>query len=148
MSKSLGNAIFLSDPEEIVRKKVMAMYTDPTRKHADDPGHIEGNVVFIYLDAFDPDVNYVADLKTRYQTGNISDVELKKYLFEVLMQFLGPIQGRRKEFQNQPDFVRRVVSDGCAHAREVGETTMKIVRRAVRYDYPSLLIPRKTPLPL
>jgi tryptophanyl-tRNA synthetase len=140
MSKSLGNAIYLSDPEDLVRQKVMSMYTDPTRVRATDPGHIEGNVVFTYLDAFDPDVEQVASLKKKYQVGGIGDVELKQYLFEVLMRFLGPIQKRRAEFEQQPDYICQVISRGCIRAREVGEETMKLVRRAVQYDYPNLLI--------
>jgi len=141
MSKSLGNAIYLSDPADLVRQKVMSMYTDPTRQRATDPGHIEGNVVFTYLDAFDPDVEHVFGLKKKYQAGGIGDVELKKYLFEALMRFLEPIQKRRAEFEQQPDYIRQVVSQGCAHAREVGEETMKLVRKAVQYDYPNLLTP-------
>lgn len=140
MSKSLGNAIYLSDPADAVRKKVMSMYTDPTRKRATDPGHIEGNVVFTYLDAFDPDFEQVAGFKEKYQAGDIGDVELKKYLFEVLMRFLEPIQKRRAEFKQQPDYIRQVVGQGCVRAREVGEETMKLVRRAVRYDYQKLLL--------
>jgi len=124
-----------------VRQKVMSMYTDPTRQRATDPGHIEGNVVFTYLDAFDPDVEHVFGLKKKYQAGGIGDVELKKYLFEALMRFLEPIQKRRAEFEQQPDYIRQVVSQGCAHAREVGEETMKLVRKAVQYDYPNLLTP-------
>lgn len=140
MSKSLGNAIYLSDPADNVRKKVMSMYTDPAHQRATDPGHIEGNVVFTYLDAFDPDVDHVASLKNQYQTGGIGDVELKKYLFEVLMRFLDPIQKRRVEFEQQPDYIRQVINQGCIRARAVGEETMKLVRRAVQYDYPKFLL--------
>ena len=140
MSKSLGNAIYLSDPAAVVRQKVMSMYTDPTRKHAADPGHIEGNVVFTYLDAFDPDIHHVASLKEQYQAGSVGDVKLKKYLFEVLVRLLEPIQSRRTEFEQQPDYIRHVLRQGCIHAREVGEETMKLVRKAVQYDYPNLLI--------
>lgn len=143
MSKSLGNAIYLSDPDEEVRKKVMSMYTDPTRKYATDPGHIEDNVVFSYLDAFDYDKEYVADLKNRYEAGGIGDVELKKRLFEALKQFMGPIQKRRSEFKKHPDYIRQVVNNGCARAIEVGEETMKLVRKAVRYDYPDILKERR-----
>lgn len=148
MSKSLGNAIYLSDPVDDVRQKVMSMYTDPTRQRATDPGHIEGNVVFTYLDAFDPDVEQVAGLKEKYQAGGIGDVKLKKYLLEVLMRFLEPIQRRRAEFEQRPDYIRQVVSQGCVRAREIGEETMKLVRRAVQYDYPNLLIPQQPVLPI
>jgi len=140
MSKSLGNAIYLSDSADLVRHKVMSMYTDPTRLRATDPGHIEGNVVFTYLDAFDPNIKYVTDLKEKYKAGGIGDVELKQYLIEVLMRFLEPIQKRRAEFEQQPDYIRQVISQGCVRAREAGEETMKLVRKAVQYDYPNLLI--------
>ena len=140
MSKSLGNAIYLSDPSEEIRKKVMSMYTDPTRKRATDPGHIDGNVVFSYLDAFDPNEERVANFKEMYGTGSIGDVELKKHLFEVLMQFLEPVQKRRSELKKQPAYIRDVVNHGCARAVEVGEETMKLVRKAIKYDYPDLLI--------
>jgi len=140
MSKSLGNAIYLSDSADLVRHKVMSMYTDPTRLRATDPGHIEGNVVFTYLDAFDPNIKYVTDLKEKYKAGGIGDVELKQYLIEVLMRFLEPIQKRRAEFEQQPDYIRQVISQGCVRAREASEETMKLVRKAVQYDYPNLLI--------
>lgn len=139
MSKSLGNAIYLSDPEDLVRQKVMSMYTDPTRVRATDPGHIEGNVVFTYLDVFDPDVEQLAVLKEKYQAGGIGDVELKQYLTDVLVRFLEPIQKRRSEFEQQPDYTRHVISQGCVHAREVGEETMRLVRRATGFDYSQLL---------
>ncbi len=117
----------------------MSMYTDPTRKHATDPGHIEGNVVFTYLDAFDSDFNHVAELKKKYQKGEISDVALKNYLFEVLMRFLVPVQKKRNELKKHPGYIKQIVNEGCARAVEVGEETMKLVRRAVGYDYPALL---------
>lgn len=139
MSKSLGNAVYLSDPPEVVHRKVMSMYTDPTRKRAFAPGHIEGNVVFVYLDAFDSDIEHVSALKDQYRGGKIGDVALKNYLFEVLRRFLDPIQRRRAEFESRPDYVKQVISQGCRRAREVGETTMKLVRHAVRFDYPNLL---------
>ncbi|TAN58742.1 tryptophan--tRNA ligase [Patescibacteria group bacterium] len=138
MSKSLGNAIYLSDSAEEVRRKVMSMYTDPTRKHASDPGHIEGNVVFTYLDAFDSDFERVADLKNKYQVGGIGDIELKNHLFEVLMNFLRPMQKRRNEFEKHPDYIQQVLKDGCARAVEIGEETMKLVRKAVGYNYADL----------
>lgn len=139
MSKSLGNAIFLSDPDEVLRKKVNSMYTDPTRLRATDPGHVEGNVVFEHLDAFDPDKQEVERLKALYCEGGIGDVDLKKYLFEVLVGFLDPIRKRRADFAKHPDFIREVAQRGCAQAREIGARTMQSVREAVGYNYPKIL---------
>ena len=98
MSKSLGNAIYLSDDEKTLQKKVMSMYTDPTHIHVEDPGHIEGNVVFTYLDIFDPDKEHVQELKDQYRAGGLGDVKIKRYLFEVLNNELKPIRERREEF--------------------------------------------------
>ena len=95
MGKSLGNAIFLSDDEKTVTARVMKMYTDPTRLRATDPGHVEGNPVFVYHDAFNPDRAEVADLKARYEKGTVGDVEVKRRLAAVLNTFLDPIRTRR-----------------------------------------------------
>jgi tryptophanyl-tRNA synthetase len=100
-------------------------------------------VVFTYLGVFDPDVEQVTDLKEKYRAGGIGDVELKQYLFEVLMRFLGPIQKRRAEFEGNEAFLRKVITEGCEKARTVGEETMRLVRKAVQYDYLNLLLPDK-----
>jgi tryptophanyl-tRNA synthetase len=135
MSKSLGNVINLSDPPELSKKQVMKMYTDPTRIHATDPGHIEGNVVFTYHDAFNPDTSEVADLKKRYQAGRVGDVEIKERLFEVLRDFLDPIRTRRASLAKDKKHVMRILEDGTARAREVAAKTLRDVKEAMSLDY-------------
>ena len=139
MSKSLGNAIFLSDSQDEVVKKVRQAYTDPTRIHATDPGHIKGNVVFAYLDAFHPDEKEVESLKDKYREGGIGDVAVKNILADVLNQVLEPIRQRRQQFESDREYLSRTVSEGCEQARQKGEETMRLVKRAVSYDYPDLL---------
>ena len=95
MSKSLGNCIYLGDPTEVVRKRVMSMFTDPTRIHPTDPGHVEGNPVFTYHDVFNPNKDEIEDLKDRYRKGTVGDVEVKQKLFDALEAFLAPIRERR-----------------------------------------------------
>ena len=112
MSKSLGNAIYLSDDEKTLQKKVMSMYTDPTHIHVEDPGHIEGNVVFTYLDIFDPDKEHVQELKDQYQAGGLGDVKIKRYLFEVLNNELKPIRERREEFAKDIPAVYDMLKQG------------------------------------
>ncbi len=105
MGKSLGNAIYLSDPTDVLAKKVMGMYTDPGHIRVTDPGNVEGNTVFAYLDAFDPRVDEVAALKEHYQRGGLGDVILKKRLIEVLENTIGPIRERRKQFEQDKEYV-------------------------------------------
>ena len=124
MSKSLGNAIYLSDDEKTLQKKVMSMYTDPTHIHVEDPGHIEGNVVFTYLDIFDPDKEHVQELKDQYQAGGLGDVKIKRYLFEVLNNELKPIRERREEFAKDIPAVYDMLKQGCADANEVANQTL------------------------
>jgi tryptophanyl-tRNA synthetase len=131
MGASLGNAINLSDPPEVVRGKVMKMYTDPTRKRATDPGHVEGNPVFAYLDAFDPDQDRVSDLKAAYRAGRVGDVAVKEHLAEVLLDFLEPIQGRRTEWEQRREQVREVLLSGTAQGRQVVTTTLRKALSAV-----------------
>ncbi len=131
MSASLGNAINLSDPPEIVREKVTGMYTDPTRKHATDPGHTEGNPVFAYLDAFDPDLDRVEDLKDRYRGGRIGDVAVKEHLASVLGSFLGPIRERRAYWEQHSDEVADVLATGTASGRRVVADTLRKALAAV-----------------
>ena len=135
MGKSLGNAIYLSDTEEELRKKVMGMYTDPTRIHATDPGKVGGNPVFVYHDAFNPNKDEVAILKERYQKGEVGDVEVKQKLFEALNEFLRPIRERRAEFEKNPEELDRILKEGTAKTKKVAEETMKKVRTAMKIDY-------------
>lgn len=135
MSKSLGNAIYLSDDEKALQKKVMSMYTDPTHIHVEDPGHIEGNVVFTYLDIFDPDKEHVQELKDQYQAGGLGDVKIKRYLFEVLNNELKPIRERREEFAKDIPAVYDMLKQGCADANEVANQTLAEVRHAMGLDY-------------
>lgn len=135
MSKSLGNAIYLSDDEKTLQKKVMSMYTDPTHIHVEDPGHIEGNVVFTYLDIFDPDKEHVQELKDQYRAGGLGDVKIKRYLFEVLNSELKPIRERREELAKDIPAVYDMLKQGCADANEVANQTLAEVRHAMGLDY-------------
>lgn len=133
MSKSLGNAIFLSDNAQTVEKKVMGMYTDPSRVHATDPGHVKGNPVFIYLDAFSKDAAKVKDLKSRYEEGTVSDVEVKRYLVEVLNEFLDPIRTRRRELEKSAD-IYRILEEGRTKVAPVASETLAKVKKAMKLN--------------
>lgn len=135
MSKSLGNAIYLCDPADIVAKKVMSMYTDSNHLRVSDPGAIEGNMVFAYLDVFDPDKATVAELKEHYQRGGLGDVVLKKRLLGLLEDFLSPIRERRNRYASDPAEALRIVIQGTAHAREVAAHTMQQVRGVMHLNY-------------
>jgi len=135
MSKSLNNAIYLKEDAETVSQKVMRMYTDPTRIHASDPGHIEGNPVFMFHDAFNPDTAAVQDLKDRYMTGKVGDVEVKQKLARALNAFLDPIRERRSHYEARPNLVREALAAGTSHAKRVAEQTMAEVRSALRLSY-------------
>ncbi|MGZ6241244.1 MAG: tryptophan--tRNA ligase [Candidatus Binataceae bacterium] len=135
MSKSLGNCIYLGDPSEAVRKRVMSMFTDPTRIHPTDPGHVEGNPVFTYHDAFNPDKAEVDELKERYRKGTVGDVEVKQKLFNALNAFLGPIRERRTEFAAKPERVREIIMEGTRKGRMVAQATMDEVRAAMKLNY-------------
>lgn len=135
MSKSLGNAIFLSDPADIVEKKVKNMYTDPNHIKASDPGNVEHNPVFAYLDAFDPNIDEVEELKKHYSRGGLGDMILKKRLIEVLENFIAPIREKRKEYSQNPDEVMKILLAGSEHAREVAQKTMKEVRDCMFLNY-------------
>lgn len=134
-SKTLGNAVFLGDSTDVVAEKVRAMYTDPGHLRVEDPGQVDGNVVFAYLDAFDPDVDAVAGLKQRYEAGGLGDVELKQYLTEVLDELLTPIRTRRAEFAQDPAEVMQLLQQGTDRTREVATQTIVEVREAMRLDY-------------
>jgi len=135
MSKSYGNAINLSDDAETVRKKVMQMYTDPKRVRADIPGTVEGNPVFMYHDAFNPDLDEIADLKTRYRQGKVGDVEVKQKLARALNAMLEPMRERRARALEQPGQLRDRLFASSARARRVAAETMDRVRGAMRIRY-------------
>lgn len=132
MSKSLGNAILLKASADEVARKVMGMYTDPHHLRASDPGRVEGNPVFAFLDAFDPDPARVQALKEHYSAGGLGDVKVKKHLTDVLESVLAPIRERREEYRRDPDAVLRFVTEGTARGREVAAQTLSDVRRAMR----------------
>jgi len=135
MSKSVGNAIFLSDDAETVRRKVMSMYTDPTRIHATDPGHVRGNPVFTYHDAFNGDKEEVADLKRRYRRGRVGDVEVKQRLIRVLDAFLEPIRERRARYEARPGLTEEIVEAGSRRARQEAQETLRLAREAMGLTY-------------
>ncbi len=135
MSKSLGNAIFLSDDVDTVSKKVMKMYTDPDHISVDMPGKIEGNTVFSYLDIFADDKNEVEKMKEHYQRGGLGDVKVKRYLIDVLNNFLDPIRERRKVFEQDPQAVMKILLDGSAKTRQIAEQTMQDVKKVLSLDY-------------
>ena len=135
MSKSLGNAIYLSDDAKTVQKKVMSMYTDPNHIHVEDPGQVEGNTVFTYLDVFAPDKDKVAELKEQYQKGGLGDVKIKRYLNKVLEEELGPIRERSEKFAQNPDAVYEMLLEGSKKANKVANQTLKEVREAIGLNY-------------
>jgi tryptophanyl-tRNA synthetase len=135
MSKSLGNAIYLSDPADVVAKKVMSMYTDPTHVRVTDPGKVKGNTVFTYLDVFDPAKKEVKALKDHYKKGGLGDVAVKRRLIEVLNTFLEPIRQRRAEFAKDPHEVMKIALEGTRRAQQAAEKTMVDVRKAMYLNY-------------
>jgi tryptophanyl-tRNA synthetase len=136
MGRSLGNAINLFDDAKTVEGKVMAMYTDPTRIRATDPGHVEGNPVFIYHDFFNPDSSEVAELKERYRAGTVGDVEVKKRLARALNSFLEPIRERRRQLlSSNPRIVEDLLQAGRERARAEAQATLHEVRQAMKLDY-------------
>ena len=135
MSKSLNNGIYLSDTYEEMRDKVMKMYTDPDHIRIEDPGKIEGNVVFAYLDVFARDKQKVAELKRHYQQGGLGDVAVKKYLIEELDFILKPIRERRAELARNPDTIYEILRQGTARAKNVAAQTLKEVKTAMKINY-------------
>ena len=144
MSKSLGNCIYLSEEPEDIKKKVMSMYTDPDHIRVQDPGKIEGNTVFTYLDAFScpehferylPEYANLDELKDHYRRGGLGDVKVQRFLNEVLQETLEPIRNRRKEFQKDIPYVYDVLKEGSRQAREVAEQTLQEVRDAMKINY-------------
>jgi len=134
MGKSLDNAIYLSDDPKTVEHKVKAMYTDPKRIRATDPGTVEGNPVFVYHDAFNPDKAEVADLKERYREGKVGDVEVKRKLVEALEAFLAPIRARRAEYAAKPKLVDEILAAGSERARREATQTLHGGRAAMQLD--------------
>lgn len=136
MSKSLGNCIYLSDDQKTVEEKVVAMYTDPTRIHPTDPGHVEGNTVFIYHEAFNKNKEEVEDLKKRYREGKVGDIEVKERLARALNEFLDPIRKKRVEYEQSPELVERILKDGTQKARLEAQKTLELCRRAMGLNSP------------
>jgi tryptophanyl-tRNA synthetase len=135
MSKSYQNTIDLSDSPEAVEQKVRQMYTDPKRVRADIPGTVEGNPVFIYHDAFNPDRDEVEDLKTRYREGRVGDVEVKKKLAKAVNATLEPLRERRAALEAHPERVREIIHEGSRKARTIAMETMQRVREALHLAY-------------
>jgi tryptophanyl-tRNA synthetase len=135
MSKSMGNAIYLKDDAKTVERKVMSMYTDPTRLRATDPGHVEGNPVFTYHDAFNPNKEEVEEMKRLYRIGGIGDVAVKRSLVTALNDFLEPIRQERAKYEGKPELVREILMEGTRKARRRGAETIGLVREAMKIDY-------------
>jgi len=135
MSKTLGNCIYLSDDSKTVAAKVKEMYTDPLHIKVSDPGHVEGNVVFTYLDAFCDDKKTVAEMKEHYQRGGLGDVKVKKFLLEVLENMLTPIRQRRAEYETQPDEVMKILREGTEVARAKASEVLARLKHAMKIDY-------------
>jgi tryptophanyl-tRNA synthetase len=131
MSKSLGNTIYLSDDNKEVARKVRGMYTDPNRVHADIPGTVEGNPVFIYHDHFNPNKEEVADLKQRYREGQVGDVEVKEKLTIAINNFLDPIRERRAEIEADSGYVDQVIYEGTLRTEELANETLMMMRKAM-----------------
>lgn len=144
MSKSLGNCIYLADTAKEVKQKVMSMYTDPQHIHVEDPGHLEGNTVFTYLDAFCrpehfasywPEYQNLDEVKEHYQKGGLGDMKVKKFLNKILEEELSPIRERRAEFAKDIPAVYAMLRKGCEEARAVAANTLSEVRRAMKINY-------------
>ena len=144
MSKSLGNAIYLADDKKTIKKKVMSMYTDPEHINIDDPGKVEGNIVFTYLDVFSndshfekylPDYKNLDELKDHYKRGGLGDVKVKKFLIKVLEEELEPIRKKRAYYEQNLDQVLEILNKGTADAREVGRAKINAVKKSMGIDY-------------
>ena len=144
MSKSLGNCIYLSDEPDEIKTKIMSMFTDPTHLRKDDPGHTEGNPVFIYLDAFCrpehfaqflPEYRNLDELKAHYERGGLGDVKVKRFLNDVMQDVLRPIRERRKMWEQRLPDVYDILKAGSAAAEQKAAETLRDVRHAMRIDY-------------
>ena len=144
MSKSLGNCIYLADSEDEIKKKIFAMYTDPDHIKVEDPGKVEGNVVFTYLDVFCkedsfvkylPEYNNLDELKDHYRRGGLGDMKIKKFLNDIIQEELRPIRERREEYAKDIDKVYEILKQGTKEARKVAEDTLKEVKHSMKIDY-------------
>ena len=144
MSKSLGNCIYLKDKPEVIKEKIMGMYTDPSHIKVSDPGKIEGNVVFTYLDVFCkedsfekflPEYKNLDELKAHYQKGGLGDVKIKLFLNDIIQEELKPIREKREELEKNPEYVYKVLKEGTAKARKVASETLKEVKRAMKLNH-------------
>lgn len=135
MGKSLGNAIYLSDSAEMIAEKVKKMYTDPGHIRASDPGKVEGNMVFLYLDVFAKDTAKVEEMKEHYRRGGLGDMVVKKYLIEVLNDLLEPMRQRRAEWASKPELIKQILQEGTSKTRERARQTMQEVRQVMHLNY-------------
>lgn len=135
MSKSLGNGIYLSDSPDTIVKKVKSMYTDANHLRVEDPGQVEGNPVFVYLDQFGTDVARIAELKAHYTRGGLGDMTVKKYLIDVMQEFLLPIRTERERYAGDPAYVRQMLIEGTARAEAEAARTLARVKQAMKIDY-------------
>lgn len=135
MSKSLGNTIYIKDSPDIIKQKVMSMYTDPNHIKVEDPGKVEGNVVFTYLDIFDNNKEELEELKNHYRRGGLGDVKLKRRLIDLIVAKLQPFQEKRKDYENNMDEVIKIVKKGNEKAREKASQTLSEVRNAIGINY-------------
>ncbi len=135
MGKSLDNAIYLSDTYQEISKKVMSMYTDPNHIHVNDPGDTKNNVVFKYLEIFDPEKDEVEKLKKQYEAGGLGDVVIKKRLIEVMENVIGPIRQKREELAKDPEKIVKILESGTEKARRYAQDTMREVREKIKIDY-------------
>lgn len=135
MSKSLGNGIYISDPADVLQKKVMSMFTDPNHIRVEDPGQVEGNMVFTYLDVFGQDKEHIEELKEHYRRGGLGDVKIKRYLIDVLEAEFGPIRARREELEKDPAEVMNILRKGSEDAEKVAAETLSEVKRAMGIEY-------------
>ena len=135
MSKSLGNTIYIKDGSDIIKQKVMGMYTDPNHIKIEDPGKVEGNVVFTYLDIFDPNKEELEELKNHYRKGGLGDVKLKRRLIDLIVAKLEPFQAKRREYEKNMDEVIKIVKKGNEKARERASKTLSEVRKVVGVEY-------------
>ena len=135
MGKSIGNCIYLGDSADDITKKIKSMYTDPGHLRVEDPGKVEGNPVFTYLDAFDTDIDRVAEMKAHHARGGLGDSVVKKHVNEVLQAVLEPIRRKRLEYAKDPEGVMEILSAGTAFTRLIATQTMHEVRQAMNINY-------------
>ena len=144
MSKSLGNCIYLADSSEVIKQKVMSMYTDPNHIKVSDPGCVEGNTVFTYLDAlvtnehfekYLPDYNNLDELKDHYRRGGLGDMKIKNFLYNVIEDVIGPIRARREELSKNPEYIYKVLEEGTKEARKVAKENIKKFKEAMKINY-------------